>query len=121
MHAKTVTSFSNCPWPDVLSSSCSCREECVTSSFTSWQLRVSRGALYLFFFHLDQTALYSQTEFRNTALDMPIFSEEALKPQRLHAQSLSLMHSIYKYILHRQSVSNWLLLENVCIPTGPLL
>lgn len=48
--------------------------------------------------HSDQTALCVQTEFRNTALDMSIFSEEALKPMRLHAQSRSLMYGIYKYI-----------------------
>lgn len=91
----------------------------MTSSLTSWQLRVSRGALYLLSSHSDQTALCVQTEFRNTALDMSIFSEEALKPMRLHALSRSLMYGIYKYILHYQSVSNWLLLENVYIPAGP--
>lgn len=52
---------------------------------------------------------------------MSIFSQEALKPLRLHAQSRSLTYGIYKYILRRQSVSNWLLLENVRIPAGSLL
>lgn len=61
----------------------------MTSSLTSWQLRVSWGTLDLLAFHTDQTALYSQTEFRNTALDMSIFIDEALKPLRLHAQSSS--------------------------------
>lgn len=89
----------------------------MTSSLTSWQLRISGGALYLLSFRSDQTALYGQTEFRNTVLDMSIFSEETLK--RLHAQSHSLMYGIYKYILHLQSVSNWLLLESGCIPAGP--